>query len=68
MKEMDDGRFSKVANIIGQAMQYHPHGDASIGDALVNMGQKIYSLKHKVIGEILEQVMMQLLLVTLKQD
>nr|WP_294907760.1 DNA gyrase/topoisomerase IV subunit A [uncultured Lacibacter sp.] len=40
MKEMDDGRFNKVANIIGQAMQYHPHGDASIGDALVNMGQK----------------------------
>jgi len=40
MKEMDDGRFNKVANIIGQTMQYHPHGDASIGDALVNMGQK----------------------------
>lgn len=40
MKEMDDGRFNKVANIIGQAMQYHPHGDASIGDALVNLGQK----------------------------
>ncbi len=40
MKEMDDGRFNKVANIIGQAMQYHPHGDASIGDALVNIGQK----------------------------
>jgi topoisomerase IV subunit A len=40
MKEMDDGRFNKVANIIGQAMQYHPHGDVSIGDALVNMGQK----------------------------
>lgn len=40
MKEMDDGRFNKVANIIGQAMQFHPHGDASIGDALVNMGQK----------------------------
>jgi topoisomerase-4 subunit A len=40
MREMDDGRFNKVANIIGQAMQYHPHGDASIGDALVNMGQK----------------------------
>jgi len=37
---MDDGRFNKVANIIGQSMQYHPHGDASIGDALVNMGQK----------------------------
>ncbi|MEY4456951.1 MAG: DNA gyrase/topoisomerase IV subunit A [Sediminibacterium sp.] len=40
MKEMDDGRFNKVANIIGQSMQYHPHGDASIGDALVNIGQK----------------------------
>jgi len=37
---MDDGRYNKVANIIGQAMQYHPHGDASIGDALVNLGQK----------------------------
>ena len=40
MKEMDDGRFNKVANIIGQTMQYHPHGDASIGDAMVNLGQK----------------------------
>jgi topoisomerase-4 subunit A len=40
MREMDDGRYNKVANIIGQAMQYHPHGDASIGDALVNLGQK----------------------------
>ena len=40
MKEMDDGRFNKVANVIGQTMQYHPHGDASIGAALVNMGQK----------------------------
>lgn len=40
MKEMDDGRFNKVANVIGQTMQYHPHGDASIGDALVNLGQK----------------------------
>ena len=40
MKEMDDGRYHKVANIIGQTMQYHPHGDAAIGDALVNMGQK----------------------------
>src|SRR5678816_1912863 len=34
MKEMDDGRFNKVANIIGQSMQYHPHGDASIGEAV----------------------------------
>ena len=40
MKEMDDGRFNKVANIIGQTMQFHPHGDMSIGDALVNLGQK----------------------------
>lgn len=40
MREMDDGRFHKVANIIGQTMKYHPHGDASIGDALVQLGQK----------------------------
>ena len=40
MKNIDDGRFNKVANIIGQTMQYHPHGDASIGDALVQLGQK----------------------------
>ncbi len=40
MKEMDDGRFNKVANVIGQTMQYHPHGDASIGDAMVAIGQK----------------------------
>lgn len=39
MKEMDDGRFHKVANVIGQTMQYHPHGDAAIGEALVNLGQ-----------------------------
>lgn len=40
MKEMDDGRYNKVANIIGSTMQYHPHGDAAIGDATVNLGQK----------------------------
>lgn len=40
MKEMDDGRYNKVANIIGNTMKYHPHGDASIGDALVQIGQK----------------------------
>ncbi len=40
MKEMDDGRYNKIANVIGQTMQYHPHGDASIGDAIVNLGQK----------------------------
>lgn len=40
MKEMDDGRFNKVANIVGSTMAYHPHGDASIKDALVQLGQK----------------------------
>ncbi len=40
LREMDDGRFHKVANVIGQTMQFHPHGDAAIGDALVNLGQK----------------------------
>jgi len=40
MREMDDGRYNKVANIIGQTMQYHPHGDASIGDATIQLGQK----------------------------
>ncbi|KAB2814911.1 DNA gyrase/topoisomerase IV subunit A [Phaeocystidibacter luteus] len=40
LREMDDGRFHKVANVIGQTMKYHPHGDASIGDALVQLGQK----------------------------
>ncbi|MCO5268868.1 MAG: DNA gyrase/topoisomerase IV subunit A [Brumimicrobium sp.] len=40
MKEMEDGRYNKVANIIGNTMKYHPHGDASIGDALVQIGQK----------------------------
>ncbi len=40
MRQIEDGRYNKVANIIGQTMQYHPHGDASIGDALVQLGQK----------------------------
>ena len=40
LKQMDDGRYHKVANVIGQTMQFHPHGDAAIGDALVNLGQK----------------------------
>ena len=40
MKTVDDGKYNKVANIVGQTMQYHPHGDASIGDALVQLGQK----------------------------
>ena len=40
MKEMDDGRYNKVANVIGNTMKFHPHGDASIGDAMVQLGQK----------------------------
>lgn len=40
MKDLDDGRYNKVANVVGHTMQYHPHGDASIGDALVQIGQK----------------------------
>jgi topoisomerase IV subunit A len=40
LKEMDDGRFNKVANVIGNTMQFHPHGDAAIGEAIVNVGQK----------------------------
>jgi len=40
MKDLDDGRYNKVANVVGHTMQYHPHGDASIGDAMVQMGQK----------------------------
>ncbi len=40
MKRMDDGRYNKVANIVGHTMQFHPHGDASIKDALVQLGQK----------------------------
>jgi topoisomerase IV subunit A len=47
MKEMDDGRLNKAANIIGQTMQYHPHGDASIGEAMVNMGQKDLLIDHQ---------------------
>ncbi len=42
LEEMDDGRFNKAANVVGHTMRYHPHGDASIGDALVNLGQKEY--------------------------
>lgn len=45
LHEMDDGRFIKVANVVGHAMQYHPHGDASIGDALVNLVNKRYLIE-----------------------
>ena len=48
MKDLDDGRFNKVANVVGHTMQYHPHGDASIADAMVQIGQKdlLLSLIH----------------------
>src|SRR5258705_3328550 len=48
LKEMDDGRFNKVANVIGNTMQFHPHGDAAIGEAIVNIGQKDILLDTKV--------------------
>jgi hypothetical protein len=81
LKEMDDGRFNKVANVIGNTMQFHPHGDASIGDAIVNIGQKdllietqgnwgedrrIFLLKRRVTGEIYVREMVQQHRVTLK--
>ena len=47
MKRMDDGRLNKVANIVGETMKFHPHGDASIGDALVQMGQKELLIDHQ---------------------
>src|SRR5574344_93556 len=46
MKRLDDGRFNKVANIVGHTMQFHPHGDASIGDALVQLGQNVLMIVY----------------------
>src|SRR6201987_1978915 len=48
--EKDDGRFNKVANIVGHCMQYHPHGDASIEDALVNLVNRSYLSRDRVIS------------------
>ena len=67
LEEMDDGRYNKVANVIGHCMRYHPHGDASIGDAMVNLGQKNFLLILKVTGVTLLLVIEQLLLGTSKQ-
>ncbi len=66
MKNLDDGRYNKVANIIGHTMQYHPHGDASIGDALVQLGQKELLIDAQGTGEIPLQVTAQRLHVILK--
>lgn len=59
MRELDDGRYNKVANIIGNTMKYHPHGDASIGDALVQLGQKSCWWIVREIGEIFLPAMMR---------
>ena len=51
MRRMEDGRYNKVANIVGHTMQFHPHGDASIGDALVQLGQKDLLIDCRELGE-----------------
>lgn len=51
MRELDDGRYNKVANIIGNTMKYHPHGDASIGDAPVQLRQKDLLIDCQETGE-----------------
>ena len=63
MKRLDDGRYNKVANIVGHTMQFHPHGDASIGDALVQLGQKDL-LTVRVTGVIYSPVTVRQLPVT----
>lgn len=59
MKRLDDGRYNKVANIVGHTMQFHPHGDASIGDALVQLGQKDLLIDCQGTGETSSRAMMQ---------
>ena len=66
MWKIDDGRYTKVANIVGQAMQYHPHGDQSILGALVQLGQKNYLIDCQETGVISLQVTQMLLPVILK--
>jgi topoisomerase-4 subunit A len=63
---VDDGRYNKVANVVGHTMQYHPHGDASISDAMVQIGQKELLIDCQGNWEISLLVIAQLLLVTLK--
>jgi topoisomerase-4 subunit A len=53
LKGLDDGRYNKVANVVGHTMQYHPHGDASIGDAMVQIGQKKLLIDCQNWGNIL---------------
>lgn len=51
MRELEDGRYNKVANIVGNTMKYHPHGDASITDAMVQIGQKELLIDTQGTGE-----------------
>ena len=66
MKRLDDGRYNKVANIVGHTMQFHPHGDASIGDALVQLGQKDLLIDCQVTGGISSPATVRMLRVTSK--
>ncbi|MGK4568752.1 DNA gyrase subunit A [Flavobacterium sp. 3HN19-14] len=68
LKELDDGRYNKVANVVGHTMQYHPHGDASIGDAMVQIGQKELLIDCQETGAISLQETAQQLRVTSKRD
>ena len=61
MQTLGDGRFNKVANIVGNTMQYHPHGDASIGGALVQLGQKELLIDTQGTGETFSQATLRLL-------
>jgi len=54
MKDLDDGRYNKVANIVGHTMQYHPHGDASIADAMVQIGQHYSKLSWRSLRPVEE--------------
>lgn len=67
MREMHDGRYHKVANIIGQTMQYHPHGDAAIGDALSILGKRTCSLTRRATGAMCVPATAQPLPVTLRR-
>jgi topoisomerase IV subunit A len=67
LKELDDGRYNKVANVVGHTMQYHPHGDASIGDAMVQIGQRELLIDCQGTGEIYLLAIVQPLLVILKR-
>ena len=66
MKELEDGRYNKVANVIGNTMKYHPHGDASIGDAIIQIGQKDLLSIPRAIGGMSLRVTPRLLHDTLK--